>query len=178
MFVDLLFAIFFLVTVGSALMVAICKKAMHAMVWLVVCFFTTACLFILLEAEFVAAIQVLVYTGGILVLYMFAIMLVDIREIDKKRLFHPGRKTLMAAGSLILAEIIFLISSKKGFQTPLGNLAADTAEWGGNSQIIGKTLFTDFILPFELIAIVLLVAILGAVVLGKIKDRESLLGEK
>jgi NADH-quinone oxidoreductase subunit J len=60
----------------------------------------------------------------------------------------------------------------------LGSLAADTAEWGGNSEIVGKTLFTDFILPFELIAIVLLVAILGAVVLGKIKDRSSLLGEK
>jgi NADH-quinone oxidoreductase subunit J len=159
-------------------MIAIGKKAMHAMLWLVVCFFTTACLFVLLRAEFVAVVQVLVYTGGILVLYMFAIMLVDIRHVEKIRHFHPNRKTLIATGTLILAELVFMITSQKGFYGSKGNLAAETAEWGGNSEIVGKTLFTDFILPFELVAIVLLVAILGAVVLGKIKERGKLLGEK
>jgi NADH-quinone oxidoreductase subunit J len=109
---------------------------------------------------------------------MFAIMLVDIRHAERKRHFHPNRRTLMVTGALVLAELIFMISSQKGFYTPLGNLAAESAEWGGNSEIIGKTLFTDFILPFELVAIVLLVAILGAVVLGKIKERGKLFGEK
>lgn len=172
------FGIFFVVTVFSALMVAISKKAMHAMLWLVVCFFSTACLYVLLQAEFVAVVQIMVYTGGILVLYMFAIMLVDIRHVRRERHFHPNRKTLMLTGSLVLAELVFLISSQKEFYTPLGNLAAESVKWGGNSEIIGKTLFTDFILPFELVAIVLLVAILGAVVLGKIKERGKLFGGK
>jgi len=172
------FGIFFIVTVFSALMVAISKKAMHAMLWLVVCFFTTACLYVLLQAEFVAVVQIMVYTGGILVLYMFAIMLVDIRHAKKERHFHPNRKTLMLTGSLVLAELVFLISSQQQFYTPLGNLAAESVKWGGNAEIIGKTLFTDFILPFELVAIVLLVAILGAVVLGKIKERGKLFGGK
>jgi NADH-quinone oxidoreductase subunit J len=84
----------------------------------------------------------------------------------------------MLTGSLVLAELIFMISSQKGFYTPLGNLTEESVKWGGNSEIIGKTLFTDFILPFELVAIVLLVAILGAVVLGKVKERGKLFGGK
>jgi NADH-quinone oxidoreductase subunit J len=126
----LFFGIFFIVIVTSALMVAISKKAMHAMLWLVVCLFTTACLYVLLQAEFVAVVQIMVYTGGILVLYLFAIMLVDIRHAERKRHFHPNKRTLMVTGSLVLAELIFLISSQKGFYTPLGNLAAESVKWG------------------------------------------------
>ena len=175
---QLFFGIFFLVTVSSSLMVALSKKAMHAMLWLMVSFFSTACIFVLLKAEFVAAVQVMVYTGGILVLYMFAIMLVDVRDSERMIHFHANRKTRIITTSLVLAELIFLFVSKEWFDAPIGNMAAETAKWGGNSELIGKTLFTDFVLPFELVGIVLLVAILGAVVLGRSKERDSLLRGK
>ena len=151
---------------------------MHAMLWLVVVFLSTACLYVLLRAEFVAVIQVMVYTGGILILYMFAIMLVDIRPYKKMVHFHPHKKTTWAVAITLFIELVVLITSQQGFYAKTGTLAEETATWGGNSEVIGKTLFTDFILPFELIAIVLLVAIVGAVVLGRVKERSSLLEDK
>lgn len=151
---------------------------MHAMLWLVVSFFSTACLFVLLEAEFVAAVQVMVYSGGILIMYLFAIMLVDIRDYNRIAHFHANKPVIFGAGGLVLIELVLLIFSKGEFNVPMGNLAAETAKWGGNSELIGKTLFTDFILSFELVGIVLLIAIVGAVVLGKNKERPRLLRKK
>ncbi len=170
---ELFFLVFSLVAVVAAWRVVAAKHIIHAVLWLVVTFFSTACLFVMLEAEFLAAIQILVYAGAIIILYVFAIMLVNVKDLAPEAHFHHHRRLAKWLGVIIFAELGIVVLRHFIPLLAKGPLAAQQAEWGGNSEVIGRFLFTDFVLPFELVSIILLVSIIGAVVLAVNQERRA-----
>jgi NADH-quinone oxidoreductase subunit J len=154
------------------------KNAVHAALWLVLTFFQLALMYVLLGAEFLAALQVLVYTGAIVVLFLFVIMLLGLREGPQIGGIHTAQ--LWAAwpvGIILMLEIItvVLFSAQPG-QAQVGDIiGGETVVWsnqqvaatGGNVQALGQTLYTQFLLPFEIASLILLLAVIGAIVLAR-----------
>ena len=150
-------------TIISALFVVLNRNPVYSAVMLVLCFFSIAILYLLLEAYFVAVLEIIIYAGAIMVLFLFVIMLLDLgREAAL-----PKLKILDKALSLFLVVIIFL-----------GILTLTMWDGGGLHQTlnpssvgditaVGKALFTDFLLPFEVASLLLLVALIGTVYLAK-----------
>jgi NADH-quinone oxidoreductase subunit J len=148
--------------VGGAIMVVTRKHPMASALYLILTLFAVAALFVLRQAHFLAAIQVIVYAGAIVVLFVFVIMLVNVPE-DKL----PTERTtalrvlgVVAAGLLILEGAVLA----RRFGIPAGP-AADA----GSVQAVGKALFTDYLLAFELTSVLLLAAVIGAIALAKKK---------
>ena len=150
-------------TIISALFVVLNRNPVYSAVMLVLCFFSIAILYLLLEAYFVAVLEIIIYAGAIMVLFLFVIMLLDLgREAAL-----PKLKILDKALSLFLVVIIFL-----------GILSLTMWDGGdlhqtlnpssvGDITAVGKALFTDFLLPFEVASLLLLVALIGTVYLAK-----------
>ena len=161
------FMIVALVAIVSCFLVVICRNPINSALSLILAFFCLATFYVMLDAPFMAAIQVIVYAGAIMVLIVFVIMLLNLRSDAISRYRHS-----VAIGSIIgvlsLFEIVyFLLRSPR---IDAGNdLPAAIAKAGGHTELIGRSLFTDFILPFEITSILLLVAIVGAVILSKKK---------
>ncbi|GAB7025708.1 NADH-quinone oxidoreductase subunit J [Geotalea toluenoxydans] len=164
---SLFFLIVAAVAVISSILVITCRNPINSALSLVMTFFCLATFYVMLDAPFMAAIQVIVYAGAIMVLIVFVIMLLNIRT-------ETGRKTTHAVlagsivGLLILFQTCYFLT--KGSMTGLKG-AMDTAliEKVGHVELIGKALYTDFLLPFEITSLLLLVAIIGAVILSKRK---------
>lgn len=164
---SLFFLIVAAVAVISSILVITCKNPINSALSLVMTFFCLATFYVMLDAPFMAAIQVIVYAGAIMVLIVFVIMLLNIRT-------ETGRKTTHSIlvgsimGLLVLIQTCYLLS--KGSLTGTKG-AMDTAmvEKVGHVELIGKALYTDFLLPFEITSLLLLVAIIGAVILSKRK---------
>jgi NADH-quinone oxidoreductase subunit J len=139
------------------------RNAIHSAIWLVVSFLSVAGLYVLLEAEFVAVVQVLVYAGGIMVLFLFVIMLVNLRDPA------PLRPRLPAAASALIGLLaigaLFAIVAR-GRMSPAAE-GASTLRAGGNLQAVGETMFRDYLLPLEIASILLLVAMVGAILLAR-----------
>lgn len=162
-----------LAVLGSVLMITR-RNAIHSALLLVIVFFQLAGMYVLLTAEFIAALQVLVYTGAILVLFLFVIMLLQLREAPRLQQAHRWQKLVAAPLGIILAlELIALIwwSGMVVFGQPLqapapAPLAAVQAA-GGSPRALGQVLYTVFLLPFEVASMILLVAVIGAIVLAR-----------
>ncbi|MGD8377613.1 MAG: NADH-quinone oxidoreductase subunit J [Acidobacteriota bacterium] len=157
-----LFYAFSAVMLGSAVMVITRRNLVHSAVFLVLTFLAMAGLFVMMQAEFVAAVQVLVYAGGIIVLFLFVIMLVNMR-ID----WRPSRSWQMYLGAAVAALLVLLmLSTAVGWRAgPAAPTDAFRAS-GGNMQAVGDLLYRDYLLPFELASVLLLVAMVGAVLLA------------
>ncbi|MDQ6695086.1 MAG: NADH-quinone oxidoreductase subunit J [Chloroflexota bacterium] len=162
----------------ASLMMVTRKDAVHSALWLVVTFFQLAVMYVMLGAEFLAALQVLVYTGAILVLFLFVIMLLGLREAPKLGGIHTAQ--MIAAwplGLLLALELTTVILfNNQPPQAHKGDLVGGVnqvwsttrvAEVGGNVQALGQTLYTQFLLPFEVASLILLLAVLGAIVLAR-----------
>ncbi len=157
---------------GLGIMVVSARSAVHSVVFLVVNFLLVAVLYVILGAEFVAVIQVLVYAGGIVVLYLFVVMLVNLKRepeqfSDPRRLGKLG--TLLAGAVLAQVIGIAVYSSARGTTTQAvtGGLGSDTPFLTGNTEQLGWVLYTSYLIPFELASMLLLVAMVGAIVLAK-----------
>ena len=164
---------------GLGIMVISARSAVHSVLFLVVNFLLVAVLYVTLSAEFVAVIQVLVYAGGIVVLYLFVVMLVNLKKAperfaDPRRVARSG---LILAG-VVLAEVIAIgvySAAAGGGPTATAALgAADTpfADCGSglvscNTEQLGWVLYTSYLIPFEVASMLLLVAMIGAIVLAK-----------
>ena len=164
---SLFFIIVAAVAVISSILVITCKNPINSALSLVMTFFCLATFYVMLDAPFMAAIQVIVYAGAIMVLIVFVIMLLNIRT-------ETGRKTNHAvfAGSVIGLFILFQTCYFLFRSSLTGNKGLmDTAlvEKVGHVELIGKALYTDFLLPFEITSLLLMVAIIGAVILSKRK---------
>ena len=152
---------------GFGVLVVTAQNTVHCVLFLVANFLCVAVVYVLLGAEFLAIIQILVYAGGIVVLYLFVVMLVSLRHrgeatIDRGRYSQVG--FILAA--LLLAEIsaILVYSAAR----PAGTAIAPPGGFvGGNTETIGMLLFTDYLVPFELASMLLLVAMVGAIVLAR-----------
>lgn len=172
-----LFYVFAFLAVALALTVVVIRNPMHSAVSLFGFFFMVSAIFILLQAEFVAVVQLFVYAGGILVLYLFILMFVDLQETElARRRFHDRRIVIVFL--VLLMMVGFWVKIVPTFRIgPSQGLTAEKIEsLGGNVEALGKLLFQDYFVPFEIASIVLLVGMIGAVVLGrglKRRDKES-----
>jgi NADH-quinone oxidoreductase subunit J len=163
----LFFAIVSLVAIVSAILVVTCRNPINSALSLIMTFFCLATYYVMMDAPFLAAVQVMVYAGAIMVLIVFTIMLLNIRVNASKSQSHN-----IILGSIIgvftLLNTVFLIMKSRAAQ-PNGSLTGDIIKAQGHTELIGQEMFTTFLLPFEITSILLLVAIVGAVILAKKK---------
>lgn len=154
---------------GFAVLVISTKDTVHSILFLVLDFLFVAALYVLLGAEFLAAIQVLVYAGGIVVLYLFVVMLVNLKRPAEAHV-DPSRRTRLGFGlaAAVLAELVVILAY--GYVRPaaeVGATAANAIPVTGNTEEVGWLLYTNYLIPFELASMLLLVAMVGAIVLAK-----------
>ncbi|MBI5408966.1 MAG: NADH-quinone oxidoreductase subunit J [Nitrospirae bacterium] len=154
-----------MITVLSLLVVTR-KNPVHSVLWMLVMFLHIAALYLSLNAEFLAAIQIIVYAGAILVLFLFVIMLLNLRKEETEKRFQNQWPFSVGVG-VVLAIFSVSIVGKITVIAPLGQYTVEAVRSEGSVMTIGKVLYTDFLLPFEIASLLLLVAIVGAVVLAK-----------
>ncbi|WP_281184473.1 NADH-quinone oxidoreductase subunit J [Trichlorobacter lovleyi] len=161
------FALVTVVAIVSALMVVTCKNPINSALSLVLTFFCLATYYAMLNAPFMAAVQIIVYAGAIMVLIVFTIMLLNIRvDANKKGSHQVALGSVIGIATLLLSGL-FLTRGK--VSQPVGQITSELINSKGHTELIGKVMFTDFLLPFEVTSILLLVAIVGAVILAKRK---------
>jgi len=162
---QLLFILLSVISVVSALCVIFVRNPIYSVLSLVITFFSIAGHYILLKAQFLAVVQFIVYAGAIMVLFLFVIMLLNLNntESQEKRSFI-SKAIAVVAGGLLLVSLVGLLKGSV-LAPSLGNgVSSDEI---GTVQMLGKVLFTDFVLPFEISSVLFLSAIIGAVMLGK-----------
>ncbi|OQY20251.1 MAG: NADH-quinone oxidoreductase subunit J [Desulfobacteraceae bacterium 4572_35.1] len=153
------------VTIVSGLCVVLCKNPINSAISLVMTFFCLAIFYVTLHAPFMAAIQIMVYAGAIMVLIIFVMMLLNQGAEVVARCRHAVVGAVVAAGIMMLQVLVTL---KHGdVSGVVGPVNSAMIEEVGHTELIGQALFTDFLFPFEIASILLLVAIVGAVVLAK-----------
>ena len=155
------------IAIISAILVITCKNPINSALSLVMTFFCLAVFYVMLDAPFLAAVQVMVYAGAIMVLIIFVIMLLNIQVETGKRSAH-GMVIGGIIGLVILCETGYLLLSG-AISTSRVPMDRELIARVGHTELIGKALYTDFLLPFEVTSILLLVAIVGAVILSKKK---------
>jgi NADH-quinone oxidoreductase subunit J len=163
-----LFYIFAAIAVISAIMVITRHNVVHSAAFLGATLFAVAGIFLTLHAEFLAGVQVIVYVGGILVLFVFVIMLISVERSVHERQYNRQWTIAVVTSAILIIEIAYgLYRGKDSFNLPAVVPVAAAAPAAGNSEQVGTVLYTSYLLPFEIASILLLVAIVGAVVLSK-----------
>ena len=164
----IVFYIFAFFSVFGALGVLFLRNPIHCALSLVGTFFCLGVIYVILNAEFVAVIQVLIYAGAIMVLFLFVLMLLSSKDSGKEhKKFSVGKVLAVFISLGILVQISYIFNAKKLILGPKGDYPIEVIEEIGSIALIGRLLFTDYILAFEIIAILLLVAVIGAVVIAK-----------
>ncbi|MBF0189809.1 MAG: NADH-quinone oxidoreductase subunit J [Magnetococcales bacterium] len=157
---DLVFYFFSVIVVGAALGVIVSRNQVHSVLFLILAFFNTAGLFVLLQAEFLAALLVIVYMGAVAVLFLFVVMMLDVDFEELRRGAMQHLPMGIAVGAVLLVEFIFILN---------GVHVDGPAQAAGvpvtNTMAIGQLMYTRFLFPFEIASLILLVALIGAVVL-------------
>jgi NADH-quinone oxidoreductase subunit J len=154
------------VAIFSALLVVFSKNPIYSVLYLIITFFAIAGHYVLLNAQFLAAVHVIVYAGAIMVLFLYVIMLLNLNQDSE-----PQKSNVLKFAATICAGLfmIVLIGSLKGTELMVQTETVNTDI--GLVKNLGKVLFTDFLLPFEISSILLLAAMVGAVMLGKPEKR-------
>ena len=161
---EILFWVLSVVAVLSALMVVISKNPVYSVLWLIITFFSISGHYILLNAQFLAIVNIIVYAGAIMVLFLFVIMLMNLtRDTEPQKNKWLKLAGAVAGGSLLLVLVAALRNTEKNM-TELGT--GDI----GLIKNLGRVLFNEYVVPFEISSILFLSAMVGAVVIGK---RES-----
>jgi NADH-quinone oxidoreductase subunit J len=168
--IEIVFYLFSLILVASALSVITVGNAVHAVLFLVLAFFSAACLWILLHAEFLAIVLVLVYVGAVMVLFLFVVMMLDVSV-------KPGSEGFtryLPVGVLValaMAIQMFLVIWTRGMEAV--PMPEAPGEGYSNTREIGELLYTDYLYAFEIAAVLLLVAIIAAIALTHRKRPET-----
>jgi NADH-quinone oxidoreductase subunit J len=160
----LLFLLFAAMAVGCALALVTQRNPLYSAISLIGVFVSLACLYVMLAAPFIAAVQVIVYAGAIMVLVVFVIMLLNVEQEERR----SGRLKFLVPFAVVLAavliaEVAFILVSVKDFSVTPASGAANV----GVTRSIGSALFTQYLLPFEITSILLLMAIVGAMTLAR-----------
>jgi NADH-quinone oxidoreductase subunit J len=159
----ILFILLSVLAIGSALMVITRKNPLHSVLYLVITFFAISGHYILLNAQFLAIVNIIVYAGAIMVLFLFVVMLMNLNtevEPQKNRLSQIAG--VISGGSLFLVIIAALVKSK----SVAGAIELQTGDYG-LINTLGKVLFNDYVVPFEISSVLFLSAMIGAVVISK-----------
>ena len=156
------------VAIFSALLVVFSRNPVYSVLYLIITFFTIAGHYVLLNAQFLAAVHVIVYAGAIMVLFLYVIMLLNLNTETE-----PHKSNLLKFAAAICAGLlmIVLVGSLEGSELLLQQPAQ--VHDVGLVKNLGKVLFTDFLLPFEIASVLLLAAMIGAVMLGKFEKPGS-----
>ena len=159
------FYLFATMVLGGGLLTITRRSAIHCAIWLVVSLMGVAGLFLLQQAEFLFAVQIVLYIGGIMVLFLFVIMLVNLDQAAKEKQFNGQKWIALASVAVVGAEIFYFMKKGSGaFQLAVPAAAPATE---GNTEAIATVLFSQYLLPFEIASILLLVAVVGSVVMAK-----------
>ncbi len=159
------FYLFSTVAIAAAVMVVTARNPVHSVLYLILCFFNAAGLFILLGAEFLAMILVVVYVGAVAVLFLFVVMMLDVDFTRMREGFLNYLPVGAAIGLIVLAEPVLVVGTWSLSPEALNTTRAATPAGVSNTQAIGMLLYTDYIYPFQAAGMVLLVAMIGAIVL-------------
>ena len=166
---SLMFIIMSLIIIACAIGVVFQKNPIYSAVFLIQTMVSLAVLYVLLHAQFVAAVQVMVYAGAIMVIFVFVIMLLNLNkddlEGDRNKL--PMQKPAAIILGLMLVVMIGVIMTRTIYQGAQGEYTPEVMDQIGNTQLVGKMLFTKYVLPFEIASILLFAAIVGAIILAK-----------
>jgi len=162
-----LFYIFSTIAVVSAILVITRHNVVHSAAFLGATLFAVAGIFLTLHAEFLAGVQVIVYVGGILVLFVFVIMLISVERAEHERQFNRQWTIALITSGLLILEIGYGLFRGRGTFVLPAAVIPPAVPATGNSEMVGSALYTTYLLPFEIASILLLVAIVGAVVLAK-----------
>ncbi len=163
----LFFLFISMIAIVSAIMVITCKNPINSALSLILTFFCLATYYVMLDAPFLAAVQVMVYAGAIMVLIVFTIMLINIRVNASKSQSHSVILGTIIGFFTLLNTAFIIMKSKAAL--PNGQLTGEVIRQQGHTELIGREILTTFLLPFEITSILLLVAIVGAVILAKKK---------
>jgi NADH-quinone oxidoreductase subunit J len=154
----------------SALMVLLSKNPVHSVLWLIVVFFAISGHYIMLNAQFLAIVNMIVYAGAIMVLFLFVIMLMNLsKDTEPQKNVLVQFAAVISGGALLLVLIAAVKTTFTGLEGKEIDLVNATDI--GLIKNLGKVLFTDFVFPFEIASVLFLSAMVGAVILGK-KDKE------
>ena len=150
------------IVVASAVCVIAARNPVHSVLWLILAFFTSAGLLVLLGAEFLAMILVVVYVGAVMVVFLFVVMMLDVDFVELKKGFLDYLPFGLLVGVIFLAEIVLasLAAEDGGSATFDASPGAET-----NTEAIGAVMYTEYMLLFQMAGIILLVAMIGAIVL-------------
>jgi NADH-quinone oxidoreductase subunit J len=157
-----LFLTLALVSVATALLMVLSRNPVHSVLYLIATFFAIAGQYVLLNAQFLAIVHIIVYAGAIMVLFLFVLMLLNLNNATEPQKSNAWKVTgAIASGSLLLV----MVGALKGSSAAVAQVAhkADV----GLVQNLGRVLFTDFVVPFEIAGILFLAAMVGAVLVGK-----------
>ena len=186
----LVFALIGTVAVAASILVISMRNPVHSALFLLLTFLCVAVLFVMKGAEFVGAVQMLVYAGGIMVLFLFVVMLINVRHLPDEKVMSNFWKGGFAVGLAVFILFFALVrpgvyhdqvSNDKALRStytyrhrnvkqPDGTVARKLIRRGkvvGNSEAVGMALYTDYLVPFEVASLFLLVAMIGAIVIGK-----------
>src|SRR5215467_11630280 len=168
-FVTFTFYAFALILVFAGLRVVTSRNPVHAALWLVLAFFSAACVWLLLQAEFLAIALVLVYVGAVMVLFLFVVMMLDVNLEQLREGFWTNLPLALAVGGVIVVEMITIIT--KGYLER--SVPAAPGPGYSNTKELGRLLYTDYAYPLELAAVLLLVAIVVAIALTLRKRKDT-----
>jgi NADH-quinone oxidoreductase subunit J len=169
---NVVFWVFAPVSVGSAIAVLFQRNAVHAALFLIVNFFTIAVFYLVLGASFLFAVQIIVYAGAIMVLFLFVIMLLGVDREERLVERIRGQRTLaIALGVGIAVELFVAIRAGVGFATRAPANFDEVANRGGNAVALSRVLFRDYFFPFEVTSVLLIIAAVAVMVLASRQRR-------
>lgn len=162
------FMILALITLAAAVMVVVSRQVVHGAMYLIVSFLAMAGIFIILGAEFVAAVQIIVYAGSIIVLFVFVSMTVGYSVVQGEKVSGRRMSGILILGGVILAELVYIVTAM-----PSGSVTSGSA--GVPSEAVtrelGRIIFTDWLLPFEILSLIILAAMVGIAALRREEGR-------
>jgi NADH-quinone oxidoreductase subunit J len=150
---------------ASGILLITRRNIVHSLIWMIVCLFSVAGIFLLLDAEFLFAVQIILYVGGIMLLFLFVVMLVSVEASLKEARFNRQWALAVGTALVLLAEVGYgFYRGRQGLQFVHTSSAAAPAS---NTQMIGSALYGNYMLPVEIASVLLLVAMVGAVMMTK-----------
>ncbi len=172
---ELFFFYFAGVIVTTAVLVVALRNPIYSALSLLILFFHVAGLYVTLHAEFLAAVQVIVYAGAILVLYLFVVMLLNLKREDR---YHSQFPAAALVGITLITEVLLLLyrhdlaggagaPTASGGVSPSASARLSAGAVEGNTETIGEVLYSTYLFPFEVASLILLVAMIGAIILAK-----------
>jgi NADH-quinone oxidoreductase subunit J len=165
MLIEALFYVFGAILIAAALAVISARNPVYSALALVLCFITSAAIWLLIEAEFLAVVLVLVYVGAVMVLFLFVVMMLDVDLAELRQGFTRFAWLGWLTALAVIVEIVGVVWARGGLGIDAGRGATPTAATYSNTLELGRVLYTRYAYPFELAAMLLLVAIVAAIAL-------------